>query len=433
MRLVPGVFALAVIQAPVPAADLHAQIESAAAAVEQKVIGWRRDIHAHPELGNRETRTAELVARHLKALGMDVQIGIAHTGVVGVLRGGRPGPVVALRADMDALPVTEPDGLPFASKVRATFNGQDTGVMHACGHDAHTAILMGAAQVLSGMRADIPGTVKFIFQPAEEGVPIGETGGAKQMIDEGVLAGDAQPTAIFGLHVWPREPGHIFVHPEGTMAASDRMWITIRGRQTHGSQPWRGVDPITVAGQLVTALQTIVSRQVDVTVAPTVISIGSIHGGIRHNIIPDEVALEGTIRTFDPAMQQDIWQRIRATAEHVAAAAGATAEVRIENHAPVVRNDPLLLQRMRPALEWAAGEGAVRDILPITGGEDFAFYANRIPALFLFLGINREGVSQAEAAPNHSPLFFVNEDALVTGVRTLSALAVDYLSGQPGE
>lgn len=430
-RMCLGIALAAVIPLPVNeavAADLRAQIETGAGAVEQKVIAWRRDIHAHPELGNRETRTAELVARHLRGLGLEVQTGVAHTGVVGILRGGRPGPVVALRADMDALPVTEPEGLPFASTVRTTYNGQDTGVMHACGHDAHVAILMGVAEVLSGLRAELPGTVKFIFQPAEEGVLPGETGGAKMMVEEGVLDGEVQPGAIFGLHVWPEETGHIYVRPEGMLAASDQLRIRIRGRQTHGSAPWRGVDPIMVAGQLTIALQTIVSRQVDLTLAPAVITIGSIHGGIRYNIIPDEVTMEGTIRTFDTAMQQDIWQRIHTTAEHVALSAGATAEVQIDSYAPVVRNDPALLERMGPTLKWAAGEEAVHSLAPVTGGEDFAYYANRIPAVFLFLGVNKPGVTQAQAAPNHSPLFFVNEAALITGVRALGGMAVDYLS-----
>ena len=411
--------------------DLRARINSGAAAVEQKVITWRRDLHAHPELGNRETRTAKLVAKHLKALGMEVTTGVAHTGVVGVLRGGKPGRVVALRADMDALPVTEPEGLPFASKVRTTFNDQDTGVMHACGHDAHVAMLMGAAEILAGMRDELPGTIMFIFQPAEEGAPKGEEGGAELMVKEGVLDGEAKPEAIFGLHVWPVEPGHIYVRPEGMMAASDRLYITVHGRQTHGSQPWNGVDPITVAAQIITALQTIVSRQVDLTRSPAVISLGSIHGGIRHNIIPDDVALVGTIRTFDKTMQEDIWRRIKTTVEHVALSAGATAEVEIDPHAPVVRNDPALLERMGPALKWAAGEDAVHSLAPVTGGEDFAFYANRIPAVFLFLGINKPGVTQQQAAPNHSPLFYVNEAALIVGVRTLGGLAVDYLSQAP--
>jgi amidohydrolase len=336
--------------------------------------------------------------------------------------------VVALRADMDALPVTEPEGLPFASKVRTTYNDQETGVMHACGHDAHVAMLLGAAEVLAGMRDELPGTVKFIFQPAEESAPQGEEGGAELMVKEGVLDGDVKPEAIFGLHVWPRDSGNIYVRPEGMMAASDRLYITVHGRQTHGSQPWRGVDPITVAGQIILALQTIASRQVDITKAPVVITIGSIHGGIRYNIIPDDVTMAGTLRTLDVDMQHDIWSRIKATAEHVALSAGATADVVIEPHAPVMRNDPALLERMEPTLKWAAGEDGVHSQVAVTGGEDFAFYANRIPAVFLFLGINKPGVTQEQAAPNHSPLFYVNEDALITGVRTLSGLAVDYLS-----
>lgn len=413
------------------AADLRDQVAAGAEKVEDKVIAWRRDIHEHPELGNREQRTAALVAKYLKSLGLEVTTGVAHTGVVAILKGGKPGPVVALRADMDALPVTEPVGLPFASKVRTTYNEQETGVMHACGHDAHTAILMGAAEVLAGMRDELPGAVKFIFQPAEEGAPPGETGGAKQMLAEGVLDGEFAPQAIFGLHVWPRQAGHIYVRPEGIMAAADRFSIRIQGRQTHGSQPWRGVDPIIVAAQVMQGLQNIVSRQVDLTLAPAVITVGRIQGGIRYNIIPDDVVMEGTIRTFDTAMQKDIWKRIQSTTEHIALSAGASADVKFFAYAPVVRNEPSLLERMQPTLQWAAGEGGLESLQPVTGGEDFAYYAEKIPAVFLFLGVNKDGVSYEDAAPNHSPLFFINEAALITGVRTLSGLAVDYLAGRP--
>lgn len=414
------------------AADLHGQIAAGADKVEEKVIAWRRDIHEHPELGNREKHTAELVAKHLRSLGMEVTTGVAHTGVVAILKGGKPGPVVALRADMDALPVTEPEGLPFASKVRTTYNDQETGVMHACGHDAHTAILMGAAEVLAGMRAELPGTVKFIFQPAEESPPPGETGGAKQMIAEGVLEGEFAPKAIFGLHVWPMPAGHVYVKPESMMAAADRFTIRIQGRQTHGSQPWRGVDPNIVAAHVMIGLQNIVSRQVDLTLAPAVISIGRIQGGIRYNIIPDDVFMEGTIRTFDMAMREDILKRIRNTAEHIAQSAGAGATVEYFPYAPVVRNEPALLEQMQPTLQWAAGEDALESLQPVTGGEDFAYYAEKIPAVFVFLGVNKDGIDPKDAAPNHSPLFFINEAALITGVRTLSGLAADYLAGKPG-
>jgi amidohydrolase len=414
---------------PATAADLKSDLEPAIAAIEQKVIGWRRDIHRHPELGNREFRTAKVVADHLRSLGLEVRTGIAHTGIVATLRGTLPGPVVALRADMDALPVTEQTGLPFASTVRTTYAGQETGVMHACGHDAHVAILMGVAEVLAGMRERLPGAVRFIFQPAEEGPPEGEEGGAPLMIAEGVLDGPDAPQAIFGLHVWPQAPGSLHVRPEGIMASSDHLYLTVRGHQTHGSLPWRGVDPIAVAAQIIGALQFIVSRQVDLTLAPAVLTIGSIHGGNRFNIIPDEVRMEGTLRTFDSEMREDILARITRTAQAIADAAGAAAEVHFVNAAPVTFNDPDLTARMKPSLQWAAGDMGVHVPRLIPGAEDFAYFQQRIPGMYFFLGVNREGVAPEEAAPNHSPHFYVNEDALLTGVRALAALAVDYLAG----
>ncbi|PYP18861.1 MAG: amidohydrolase, partial [Gemmatimonadetes bacterium] len=283
---------------------LDAEVDRLLPQVQAKVIAWRRDIHEHPELSNRETRTAELVANHLRSLGLEVRTGVAHTGVVGVLKGGKPGPVVALRADMDALPVTEEVDVPFASKVRTTYNGQDVGVMHACGHDTHTAMLMGVAEILAGMRKDLPGTVKFIFQPAEEGAPTGERGGAALMIEEGALD-DPKPSAIFGLHVLPFPAGDIRYRPGGIMASADAFRIVVRGRQTHGAQPWNGIDPIVVASQIVLGLQTITSRQVDLTAGPDVITVGAINGGVRFNIIPDSVVMQGTIRTFDTAVRND--------------------------------------------------------------------------------------------------------------------------------
>ena len=408
-------------------------LNAAIAAVEAKVIAWRRDIHQHPELSNREFRTAALVADHLRALGLEVQTGVAHTGVVGTLAGGKAGPVIALRADMDALPVVEQVDLPFASKVRAEYNGQEVGVMHACGHDAHTAILMGAAEVLAAHRHEIAGSIKFFFQPAEEGAPAGEEGGARLMIKEGVLDGPKAPEAIFGLHVFPVETGKIYYRARGALAASDWLQIKVTGRQTHGSAPWLGVDPITVAGQIVTALQTIPSRQLDVTTAPAVVTIGSIHGGVRGNIIPDTVEMSGTIRTFDRAMQKDLHARIRRTAENIAASAGATAEVAIRAYSPVTFNDPALTERMVPTLEWAAGANKVTQARRITGAEDFSYYQERIPGLFIALGINREGVGPWLAPPNHSPLFYVNEDALIVGVRAMVGLAMDYASGTAAE
>jgi amidohydrolase len=409
------------------ARQLAAEIDRRAAQVAGKVVAWRRDLHAHPELSNRETRTAEIVAQHLRALGLEVRTGVAHTGVVGVLRGGRPGPVVALRADMDALPVTEEVDVPFASKVRATYNGQDVGVMHACGHDAHVAMLMGAAEVLAGMRRDVPGTVKFIFQPAEEGVPTGERGGAELMIEEGALD-NPRPGAIFGLHVFPYPAGEIRYRPGGTMASSDAFRIVVRGRQTHGAQPWAGVDPIVVAAQIVLGLQTIVSRQLDLTAAPAIVTVGAINGGVRYNIIPDSLVMIGTIRTFDAAVRRDIHQRVRRTAESIAQSAGAAAIVTVDTGPPVTYNDPALTERMLPTLRQVAGPDKVQLNPPLTPAEDFSRYQQRIPGLFFFLGITPPGTDPRTAAPNHSPRFFVDEAAFPVGVRALARVAVDYLS-----
>ncbi len=425
--------ALSGLAAPAEAGEnksLRQAVDARAAAVEDKVIAWRRDIHEHPELSNREVRTAALVAAHLASLGFDeIQTGVAHTGVVGILKGALPGPVVALRADMDALPVTERVDLPFASKARAMYNGNEVGVMHACGHDNHTAMLMGAAEVLAGLRDQLPGTVKFIFQPAEEGAPEGEEGGAMLMIKEGVLGGEYIPEAIFGLHVWPEEAGSIHYRAKGALAAADWLQITVTGRQTHGSSPWRGVDPIIVAAQIMTGLQAIPSRQLDITTAPAVVSIGSIHGGLRGNIIPDEVVMTGTIRTFDREMQADLHERIRRTAKSIAEAASATAKVTITAYAPVTYNDPDLTARMLPSLQHAAGRDKVSISPLVMGSEDFSHFQKRIPGVFALLGVNRPGVTKDQAAANQSPLFYANEDALIVGVKALSTMAVDYLAG----
>jgi amidohydrolase len=421
---------LAASAAP-PADGLLSETQSRSVAVMPKVIEWRRDIHQHPELSNREFRTAKLVAAHLKALGFDeVRTGVGHTGVIGILKGGKPGGSVALRADMDALPVAEEVDLPFASKVRASYNGHEAGVMHACGHDTHTAMLMGVAEVLAGIKAQIPGTVRFIFQPAEEGAPEGEQGGAELMMKEGALDGPNSPTAIFGLHVWPLAPGSISYRSGGILAGASEFIIKVKGRQTHGAMPWRGIDPVTVAAQIVLGLQTIPSRQMDVTKAPVVITVGSIHGGLRNNIIPDEVTLDGTIRYLDPGMRDELFDRIRRTATDIAASAGAQAEVNIVPGYPVTYNNPELTRKMLPTLIAAAGEKNVAEMPAITGAEDFSYFAEKIPGLYIFLGINKPGVGQNDAAPNHSPKFYVNEDALVTGVKTLSALAIDYLESQ---
>jgi amidohydrolase len=416
----------------VQAEDLNTEVRDAAQAIEAEVVRWRRDIHQNPELGNREKRTSALVAKHLKKLGFDeVRTGIAHTGVVGVLKGGKPGPVVALRADMDALPVPEETGLPFASKVKAEYNGKEVPVMHACGHDAHTAILMGVASVLAGMREEIPGTVSFVFQPAEEGPPEGEKGGAALMIEEGLWQIARNPTAIFGLHTWPIPAGVVGYRAGGTMAAADTLKIVVKGRQTHGSSPWAGVDPIVVASQIVQALQLIPSRQLDVTKAPTVVTIGSIHGGLRHNIIPDSVEMTGTVRNFDEGVRKETLMRIERTAKNIAEAAGAEATVTIDSYGGgVTYNDPTLTERMLPTLR-AATDGKLIEAPLIMASEDFSAYQEDIPGLFVFLGVNADGVAAGEAAPNHSPKYFVNEAALVPGVRTLAMLALDYLAQPP--
>lgn len=412
------------------AQELKPRSEALIKKIEPKVIEWRRYLHEHPELSNREENTAAYLAKALKGMGLEVQENIARHGVVGVLKGGKPGPVVGLRADIDALPVKEMVDVPFKSTVTTQYNGQETGVMHACGHDAHMAILLGTAEVLSSMKKDIPGTVVFVFQPAEEGPPPGEEGGAKLMIKEGLLEGENAPEVMFGLHVWPGPPGQLQYRSEGTMAASDRLRITVTGKQTHGSSPWAGIDPVIVAGQVMEAVQMIPSRQLDVTKAPAVVSIGRISGGIRFNIIPDSVLMEGTIRTFDSEMRKDLLMRIERTAQKTAEASGATAKVEIESMTPVTYNDPALLEHMLPTLKWAAGEANVTETPLIMGAEDFAYFQQEIPGLYFFLGINKEDADMATVARNHSPHFYVNEDALQTGVRAMTGLALDYLASQ---
>ena len=399
--------------------------------VMPQVIAWRRDIHEHPELSNQEVRTGKLVADQLRALGMEVRDHVAGHGVVGVLRGAKPGPVVALRADMDALPVTEEVDLPFKSTVRTTYNGQDVGVMHACGHDAHTSMLLGAATVLAGLRSQMAGTLVFLFQPAEEGSFSSEPGaapsGAAGMIAAGAMD-NPKVDAVFGIHVWPDEPGALSYKPGGAMAAADGLTITVHGKQTHGAQPWRGVDPVVVAAQIVGALQTITARQTDITAAPAVVTIATIHGGVRGNIIPDSVVMTGTIRTFDAAMRKDVHMRIRRTAELVAQASGATATVVIGMGADVVYNDPALTRRMAPTIRRAT-TATVRDNAVWMPSEDFSLYQRKAPGVFYFLGVNKAGVKAEDAAANHSTKFFVNEDAMPTGVKAYTTLALDYLKG----
>lgn len=406
-------------------ADLDRRISS----VTPKVVAWRRDIHEHPELSGEEVRTAGLVAAHLRALGMEVRTNVGGHGVVGVLRGGRPGRVVALRADMDGLPVTEQVDVPFRSRVRAQYNGQDVGVMHACGHDNHVAILMGAAELLAGMKAQIPGTVVFIFQPAEESLPDG-TGGAEKMIADGVLD-NPQVEAIFGLHVWSGRVGEVTYRPGPTMAAVNQLSISVRGRQTHGANPWGGVDPIVVGSQVVLGLQTIVSRQVNITENPAVVTIGQFVGGVRSNIIPDSVLMVGTIRTFSAAQREDIFRRIETTATNIAEASGARATVRIDSGYPVTRNDIALTESMVPTLRRAAGADKVGIEPLMTGAEDFSYFQQRIPGMFVFLGVTPPEQDWETRPRNHSPFFAADESALPVGVKTMSALALDWLAMNP--
>ena len=418
---------------PVAPSSLVAAIDAAAKSVEAQVIAWRRDIHEHPELGNREFRTAKLVAEHLRSLGLDeVRTGVAHTGVVGLLKGALPGPVVALRADMDALPVAEEVDLPFASKVRTQWNGEDVGVMHACGHDTHTAILMGVATVLAAQRAKLHGSVKFLFQPAEEMPPEGEDGGAKMMVEQGAME-NPRPHVVFGLHVTSMFPvGTIGYRPGPAMASADSLRISVDGRQTHGAMPWRGVDPIVTAAQVVLGLQTVVSRQIDLTHEPAVVTIGSIKGGVRENIIPDSVQMMGTIRTFDEAMRDDIHERVTTLAEAISRGSHAGCKVCITKRYPVTVNDPALTAAMLPTLQRVAGAEQVQFAPKVMGSEDFSFFQRVSPGLFIFLGGVPQGSDPRTAAPNHSPRFYVDEGCLVLGVRALANLTCDYLESGAG-
>ena len=416
LLLVVALFSNATAQA------LPLNVDTRIEAVMPKVVEWRRDFHQHPELSNQEFRTAKIIADHLRALGMEVETEVAHTGVVGTLRGGN-GPVVALRADMDGLPVTELVDLPFASKAKGVYQGKEVGVMHACGHDNHVAILMGVAEVLAGLGDELPGTVKFIFQPAEEGTPDGSVGGAELMLMEGAFT-NPKPDVVFGLHVFPFPVGTVATRPEGLMASSDRYQITINGKQTHGAVPWAGVDPIVTASQVVLGLQTIISRQLDATLTPSIVTVGRIEGGVRNNIIPESVELEGTIRTFDAATRIDIHKRIRRTATNIAEAAGATADVVIDQGYGVTRNDPDLLRQMSSTLETVAGDGFI-EATQTTTAEDFSYFANEVPGLFLFLGVASDDPTLVH--PNHSPRFYADERALPVGVKALTSLTLDYM------
>ncbi len=406
-------------------------LAAAVAAIEPKVVAWRRDIHQHPELGNREFRTSALVAEHLKGLGFDVKTGVAHTGVVGTLVGGRPGPVIALRADMDALPVTERVDLPYASKVRSTYNGQEVGVMHACGHDAHVAILMGVAEVLAARRASIPGTIKFFFQPAEEGAPPGEEGGAELMVREGVMD-NPKVEALSGLPAYAAlERGRVAYRPGGARASAESFRIIIKGKQAHGAYPWSSVDPIVTATQVVMGLQTIVSRNVELTEGAAVVSVGRISGGVRSNIIPEQVELEGTLRALNDPTRTLLRERVRAVATQIAGAMGATAEVTVPDGVayPVTFNDPDLTARMLPSLQRAAGAEKVLLRPAVTGAEDFSFFAQEAPGLFVFLGGRDPATPEAQAPGHHTPEFQIDDRGLDLGVRVRAKLALDYLGG----
>jgi len=410
--------------------DLRTLVSKKADALEQKVISWRRDFHEHPELGNNEFRTAGIIAKHLQSLGIDVQTGVAKTGVVGVLKGGKPGPVVALRADMDGLPVTERVDVPFASKVKTQYNGQEVGVMHACGHDSHVAILMGVAEVLASMKKDIQGTVKFIFQPAEEGAPEGEEGGAALMIKEGVLE-NPKVDAIFGLHINSQTPaGDVTYKPGGTMAAVNDMKITIKGKQAHGAYPWSSIDPIVISAQIVNNLQTIVSRNLNVTENPGVVTIGAINGGVRSNIIPEKVEMLGTVRNFSAEDEKMFISRIKTIVTKTAEAGGATAEVKIpySNHYPVTFNNVELTEKMLPSMQATAGKEHVKLRPPVTGAEDFSFFQEKIPGLFVFLGGMPKGQDPLKAPSHHTPDFYLDESGFVLGVKLLSNLTLDYMA-----
>lgn len=406
---------------------LQATLNKEAAAIEQQVITWRRHFHQYPELSNREFKTGAYIAEHLKKLGLEVQYPVAKTGVVGLLRTGKPGPVIALRADIDALPVTERVDLPFASKEKTVFNGLETGVMHACGHDSHTAILMGVAEILVKNKSALRGTVKFLFQPAEEGAPIGEEGGAALMVKEGVLD-NPKVDAVFGLHIQSNRPiGEVAYKAGGLLAAADTYSVTVKGKQAHGSAPWAGIDPIVVSSQIIIGLQTIISRQTELTKEAAVITVGRIQSGIRENIIPEEAFFAGTIRTLDTNMQDQIHEKIKLTATRIAESAGATAEVEIRRFTPVTFNDPKLTEQMLPSLKAAAGAENVKLINAVTGAEDFAFYQQQVPGLFVFVGAMPPGADPANVPSHHTPEFFIDERGFLTGIKVMLNLTAGYM------
>ncbi|MBL0307363.1 MAG: amidohydrolase [Chitinophagaceae bacterium] len=408
--------------------DIAEKISIATDKIEAKCINWRRDFHQHPELGNSEFRTAKIIADHLRSLGIEVKENIGKTGVVGILKGAKPGPCIGLRADMDALPVVERVNLPFASKAQSTYNGQSVGVMHACGHDAHVAILMSVAEILAGMKNELTGTIKFIFQPAEEGPPEGEEGGAPLMIKDGVLE-NPKVDVMFGLHINSQtEAGKIKYRVGGIMAASDWFKIKVKGKQTHGSQPWAGIDPVVVSAQIINGLQTIVSRQTELTKNPAVISVSVINGGVRSNIIPEEVNMLGTIRTLDTGMQRIIHEKIILTASKIAESTGATAETVIDKKTLVTYNEPALTKKMIPSFIKAAGADNVVETEAITGAEDFSFFAEKVPSLFFFIGGMEKGKDAKKAFPHHTPDFYIDESGMKTGIKAFCHLVLDYMN-----
>ena len=407
--------------------DWQAYIDNQTEELYEKVVEWRRHFHQYPELSNREFETAKVIESHLRELGLEVETGIAHTGVVGLLHGGKPGPVVGLRADMDALPVRERVDLPFASRVESEYLGNVVPVMHACGHDTHMAILMGVAEILAKVKDEIPVTIKFIFQPAEEGTPPGENGGAEMMVEEGVLK-NPDVDVIFGLHIGAQLPiGHINYRPEGIMAASNRFSIEVKGVQTHGARPWGGVDPIVASAQIINNLQTIISRQTELTKEAAVITVGIIRAGVRNNIIPEDAYMEGTIRTLDTDMQEKLFEQMHRTVKHTAKSFGAEAILTIYDGYPVTYNDPDLTAMMSPTLERVAGRENTHVVNAITGAEDFSFFQREIPGLYFFIGGMPADMNPADAAPHHTPDFYIDEEGMKTGVRAMANVAVDYL------
>jgi amidohydrolase len=424
--LLSFVLLLVLLSAIAQKKDLRSRIDEAADKIEAKTIAWRRDFHEHPELGNREFRTSKIIADHLRSLGMEVHEGVGKTGVVGILHGTLPGPVIGLRSDMDGLPLVERTPVPFASKETAQYNGQQVGVMHACGHDSHMAILMSVAEILTGLKSELRGSVKFIFQPAEEGPPAGEEGGAALMIKEGVLD-NPKVDVMFGLHInSATESGKIKYRSGGAMAASDWFTIKVNGKGSHGSQPWGGIDPVIVAAQIIEGLQTIISRQMELTKDAAVISVCTINGGVRSNIIPEEVMMTGTVRTLDTAMQRDIHERIKRTAMKIAESSGATAEVTINSKTLITYNDPGLVKRMLPSLQKTAGETNLIWMDAMTGSEDFSFFGEKIPSFFFFLGGMKKGQDPKTAFPHHTPDFYIDETGFKLGVKAFCNLVFDY-------